>query len=416
MQKIYEEGEKIYPISGKSQRFDARLAGYYTIENWAEMVYHLKEGKSKERFIELMKESEYFSFFEGLNYEYGLNKYPKNLDKAFQIYKHAANNSTDSMCMFRMYHIYKKDFNQFNIPKRNRILEKFYLFKCYSFLRYPILDNEQYLLNRFDIPEEIEIHFKEEDEDFEIFHKFIKFLKTNYKLYDINPDDLIIIESVIDYKFQQDSENGIKNLKNLANKNNLEALYKLTCFTKDDNDEETEKRFNFLFNKEYYRSYIDYALYLNKKNNYKKALEILKIAINKGMVSAGFLYYDIFLENVDFSLFINEAINSPFSKDNELFNLFQILIDDILTENVYSFYEFIFLRKILVKHYGFEVKFNSNFLDYLKEIVNFLMKIAGETIYIREKKKIIKNYFCNDIFFQELNLACGTLYFYGINY
>ena len=414
MEKIFEEGEKIYPISDKSQRCDERLAGHYTIENWAEMVYHLKEGKSKERFIELMKKTEYSYFFEGLNFEYGINKFPKNLIKSFQIYKEAANNSNDSMSMFRMYHIYKNDFKKFNISKRNRVLEKFYLFKCFSFLRYPILDNDQDLLNRFDIPEETNIHFEEEDEDFSLFSRFIKFLKNNYKLYEINLDDVLIIESVIDYKIKRNFENGIKNLKNLANKNNLEALYKLTCFEKDTNDEETEKRFNFLFSKEYYRSYIDYALYLNKKNNYTKALEILKIAKNNGFVSAGFLYFDIFLENVDFSLFMNEAINSPFSKGNELYNLFQILIDDILTESVYSFFEFIFLRKIVVKHYDFEEKFNNHFYDYMKEIVNFLMKIAGD-INVVQKTKMIKKYFCNYAFFKELYLACGTLYFYGIN-
>ena len=55
------------------------------------------------------------------------------------------------------------------------------------------------------------------------------------------------------------------------------------------------------------------------------------------------------------------------------------------------------------------------FYEYLKEIVNFLMKVAGDTINIKEKSKMIKKYFCNDGFFQELYLACGTLYFYGIN-
>ena len=420
--KIFEEGEKFYPISEKSKKCDDKLADNYTIENWAEMAYHLKEGKSRERYIELMKKTEYSNFFEGLNYEYGINKYPKDINKAFQIYKQSADNSTDSMSMFRMYYIYKNDFKTFNINKRNRVLEKFYLFKCYSFLRYPIIDREQSLLNRFNIPYVTHTHFKEEDEDFEIFHRYITFLKTNYKLYNINPDDLIIIESVIEYKLNfeieaQDRDNCINNLKNLVKKFNLEALYKLTCFEMDNNDEETEKRFNFLFNKEYYRSYIDYALYLNKKNNYKKALEILNIAKKKGMVSAGLLYYDIFLDNVDFSVFINESINSPFSYDNELFNLFQILIDDILTESVYSFFEFIFLRKIFVKHYGFEQNFNKYFYDYLKEIVNFLMKIVGDTNdkNTEEKKKIINKYFCGDENFKELNLACGTLYYYGIN-
>ena len=52
---IFEEGEKLYPINDNSNRCDERCNGLYKIENWAETLYHLKEGKSKARFIELMK-------------------------------------------------------------------------------------------------------------------------------------------------------------------------------------------------------------------------------------------------------------------------------------------------------------------------------------------------------------------------
>ena len=414
---IFEEGENIYPISDDSKRCDKRCEELYKIENWAEMLYHLKEGKSKERFMELMKKSEYSKFFEGINYEYGINDYPKDLDKAFQIYKEAANNSTDSMSMFRMYHIYKNDFEKFNISKRNRILEKFYIFKCYSFLRYPIMVGYQDLFNRFDIPYEITIHIQEEeDKKYTYFISFIKFLKTSYQLYDINQDDIIIIESVLVYKLKIDeetSEKAIKNLTNLANQDNLEALYKLTCFNKDKNEEETEKRFKLLFNKEYYRSYIDYALYLTKNRN-DEALEILNIARNKGIISAGIIYFNIFLENKDFSLLMKDVINSSFSKENHLYKLFDILIDDILIESVYSFFEFIFLRKIIVKHYNLEQEFNYYFYDFTKEIVTLLIKLVGDEN-IEKNKKMVNKYFCSDFNFKEYNLACGTLFFYGIN-
>ena len=76
--KIFEEGEKIYFISQNSHEKCAKL---HKIENWAEVFYYLKEGKIKERYIELMKCSEYTLFFEGLNYEYGINNYPLNLKK-----------------------------------------------------------------------------------------------------------------------------------------------------------------------------------------------------------------------------------------------------------------------------------------------------------------------------------------------
>ena len=181
---IYKKGEKLYPISDESKETDERCNKLYTIENWAELFYHLKEGKSKERFIELVKNSEYSTFFEGLNYEYGINNYPQDLKKAFQIYKEAANNTIDSLSMFRMYHIYKNDYKKFNIPKRIRIYEKFYIFKCFSFMRYPLIKRDQNLANRFDITYETIIHFEEEDKNFKIFNEFIEFLNTYYKLYD----------------------------------------------------------------------------------------------------------------------------------------------------------------------------------------------------------------------------------------
>ena len=414
---IYEEGEKLYPISNKSKKTDEKCDKLYTIENWAELFYHLKEGKSKERFIEITKNSEYSKFFEGLNYEYGINKYPQDLKKAFQIYKEAANNTTDSLSMFRLYLIYKKDFAKFGFSKRNRIYEKFYLFKCYSFMRYPLIQRQQNLFNRFDISFETKIHFNEEDEDCIIFHKFIEFLTKNYEIYDINQKDLIIIEAVIYNELTTDLskiQNSTQKLISIANEDNLEALYKLTCIQKKKNKEETEKRFNLLYNKNYYRSYIDYAIYLNENKRYKEALEILKKARKNNVFPAGFIYYDILLDEMEFSLLKDEAVKSSLSKECELYNLIEILIDDILTESIYSFFEFLFFRKIIVKHFNLEEYFNKYFFDYTKEIANFLMKITDEED-ITKKKKIIQKYFCREEYFQELHLACGTLLFYGIN-
>jgi len=217
-------------------------------------------------------------------------------------------------------------------------------------------------------------------------------------LYEINPNDLIIIEAIINNKLnddKKDKEDSLKNLYNIANENNLEALYKYTCLIqKEKNKEETEKRFQLLIYKKYYRSYIDNALYLNENKRYKEALEILKIARNNNAIPAGLLYYDIFLNNIDFSLLMIEAVNSSFSQKCELYNLIQILIDDILTESFYSFFEFIFFRKIITKHYNLEEQFNNYFLEYTKEIAQFLIKITYEPNF-NKRKKIILKFFCN---------------------
>ena len=177
---ILEEGRKIYPINIAC---DERIDNIYKIGNWLEVFYTIKKGKMKERFIQQMKNSEYSEFFRGLNYEFGINGYKKDLKEAFKIYKNASNNTTDTLAMFRMYHIYKKDFKKFDINQRERIPELFYLFKCFSYSRYPIMQRNQNLFNKFDIRLEVLIHFNEEDNDKEKFHKFIMHLKEHYYLY-----------------------------------------------------------------------------------------------------------------------------------------------------------------------------------------------------------------------------------------
>lgn len=414
--EIFEEGEKIYPIS-HSDICDQKCSELYTIENWAETFYNLKEGKSKERFIEIIKKSEYSPFFEGLNYEYGLNNCPKDLSKAFEIYKNAANNTTDSLSMFRMYHINKNDYEKFNISKRNRVLEKFYLFKCFSFLRYQVFSRRRDLFHRYDIWLELSIHFDEEDDNgFTVFEKFIKFLNTNYKLYGINQKDISLIDSVINYSMNKNSqkrEQALKQLVSLASEDNLEALYKLTCLDRTPNEIIVkEGRFKLLFDKGYYRSFIEYALFLYSQERFKEALNILKIARENGDIFAGNLYYGTILNTTDFSSLVNEVSNSKF-KSSELCNLFQILIDDILTESVYGFFEFIFLRRVCIKHFNLEKEINESFFEYTKEISNFLIKIVGETN-INLKKKTFQKYFVDEFYFQELHFACSALYFYGI--
>ena len=129
---IFEEGEKILmPID---ENEDKKCYEINNIENWAECFYHNKSGIITERYKQLMSRSENSKFFETLNYEYGINNCPLDINKAFEIYKTAADKTHDTLSMYRLYRIYKKDFEKFNLKKRNLVLEKFYLMKCYSYL------------------------------------------------------------------------------------------------------------------------------------------------------------------------------------------------------------------------------------------------------------------------------------------
>jgi len=47
-------------------------------------------------------------------------------------------------------------------------------------------------------------------------------------------------------------------------------------------------------------------------------------------------------------------------------------------------------------------------------MANFLIKITEEPN-VTKKKDTINKYYCKEDNFQELHLACGTIYYYGIN-
>ena len=412
LNEILEKGENIYPYN---EDCDQRLDRIYKMDNWAETFYHIKKGKMKQRFIELTKSSEYSSFFQGLDYEYGINNCKKDINKAFQIYKKAADNFCDPMSMFRMYHIYKKDFKKFNIEKRRRILEKFYLFKCLCYSRYPIMKRMHNMCNRFDVKLEVLIHFDEEDKDRQKFQKFIEHLKQNYELYNVKLDDVNFIEVIINIIILQFDEKDINdeliNLSCLVNENNLETIYKYVCLNNLLEDEYKEEEFKKLYERKYYRSYIDYALFLNDKNRNIEALKILMEAKNNGVPYAGFLYFDIYLDNFSLDALAQSKFN--FSPKSELYNFFQILFDDIIIEGVYSFYEYIFLLKLCFKHFDLEYMLNIYFNDYTKEIVEFLINITKEKDPILGKK-LVEKYFCDEDNYKEYHLACGVAHYYGI--
>ena len=314
-----------------------------------------------------------------------------------------------------MYHIYKKDFNKYGINKRERILELFYLFKCFCYARFPIMERSQNLFNRFDIKLEVLIHFNEEDYHKQKFPIFIKHLKENYFLYKINKSDIDLINSIINILIILSDEFEINeelfNLYDLISENNIEAHYKYVCLNKSLTDEYKEEEFKKLYEKKYYRSYIDYALFLNTKNRPKEALELLIEAKQNGIISAGLLYFDIFFDNCDFNSLMKNAEN--FSPKCELYNLFILLIDDINIDSIYSFYEYLYLLKICFKHYNLEYMLNIYFYDYTKEIVEFLINMTKETNN-EEGKKLIKKYYGDDDNYKEINLACGVAHFYGI--
>ena len=122
---LIKEGENIYPILEDVEKKSFEIN---QINNWLDIFYNIKGEISKLKFNELISKSEYSKFFEGLNYEYGINNKNKDIQQAFNIFKEGADKDIDVMCMYKLYHIYKYEFTKFNLQKRNRVYEKYYLF------------------------------------------------------------------------------------------------------------------------------------------------------------------------------------------------------------------------------------------------------------------------------------------------
>ena len=401
--KILREGENIYPIKEDA---DKKCLEENKIENWAECFYNIKEGIFRKRYIELMSKTENNKFFEALNYEYGINDYPLDLNKAFKIYKTAADTSNDTLSMFRLYRIYKNEYKKFNLF-RNTVLEKYYLYKSCAYLTTQELNGDYFLKKRFNVVNEMVVHFNIEDPNTKLFDKFFKHLKKNYNIYNLKLDDLTLIQSVIKYIITEEEDEKVKSKRHLINlslKNNIEATYKLVSLNED--NLKNIKQMEFLYENKYYRSYLDYALYLNNNGDKIKAMNVLKTAIKQGYYYFSLHYFDIFFEVNDF-----EDIMKSSKNKNEFLFIIGCMIDNLIADGIYSFFEFIYISHVCTKHFNFQKELKEFFFEYTKEMVNFLIKITDGSE--EENKEKIKRYYINSDYFNELYFVCGIMHYYG---
>ena len=89
--------------------------------------------------------------------------------KAFKIYKDGADYKYDYICMYRMHRIFLTDYEDFGIKKKGD-LHRLYLYKCFAYLPYSIMDGTYYLLNKIDVPYEIALCLDIEDPNVDKFN------------------------------------------------------------------------------------------------------------------------------------------------------------------------------------------------------------------------------------------------------
>ena len=115
-------------------------------------------------------------FLEGICNEYGLIGKSINKDEAFKIYKEGADSKNEYLCMYRLHKIFSEDYKDFNLEKKND-LDKLYLFKCFAYLPYSILNGNYFIFNKINITYDIAVYLDNEDPSFEKFDNFMQILE-----------------------------------------------------------------------------------------------------------------------------------------------------------------------------------------------------------------------------------------------
>jgi TPR repeat protein len=368
--------------------------------HWGNCLFNWLTPKLRELLYKVIADSPnapYFSFLKGVRYEYGIDTEVDN-KKAYDHYMEAAK-AYDGYALYKVYTMYRKDSTKFGLL-RDKNIEIYYLIKSMAYSDAVVFFNNDTLYN-VDVLCEIAFHLEELDPNLDKLNNLITEMK-----YKVDDCEIRFIEAMTLIKFNlsdEEIEFGMTILKDLAeNDGYLEAIYKLACFhakqsdrfIKDRDIEIAAKYFKILEEKEFYKAFNDYGLFLYQEGMYDKCLEVLKKGIDNGNFRCYFLYYDCFLSKFDFE----------HGDPNDLVNLLNFVCRDLVTGNVFSFFEYFYTCKILQKHYGITNLDKTYEAEFLK-IINI--------VYV--DRSILSNNFAKGIVETEFLLSLGFVYYIGIN-
>jgi hypothetical protein len=187
----------------------------------------------------------------------------------------------------------------------------------------------------------------------------------------------------------------------LSDNNNPHAMYNLASYYSK--DKTYSQYYKQLYEMNYYRSFLDYAKELPYE---KETLNILKKSIENGYYNHISNYFRIFLMINE----IEDITKSPTVKA-EFIIVLNYLIDAIIIDEIEILFDYIYMRKILIKHFNFLNEY-KNYLDtILIEIINYLNKFFKGSD--DENKNKINSYFVNSFIYQMLYTLCGYINFHG---
>ena len=417
MEKLFiKELKSIYPINLEN---DKKIKEKFPLLNWGDILLTWKKNCLLNRYLSISKNFEIAKFLEGVQYEYGLNNYKIDVNKAFNIYKLAADTTTDCLSMYKMYSIYFQEYEKFN-KKRDKILEKFYLFKCLAYSPYCVYSRNIELYNKVDLLYEIAFHLDIEDGNLEKINKLLDYLlEINDKFknsknkeiisYKFPPSQISLIKGIVLNKFSKTDNDKIKSLEILSQLilfAHNEAIYKLGCLEINKDLKFAKSFFEKLEENKYYRAYDEYGkLLYTYFNEDEKALKIFKEGMKNGNFYCYIYYYDLKL----YLIKKEEYYENKENLGKKLFSLLDIIINDILCGGVFSFFEYFYLRLFLIKHFNLKKQIDEKYNEITKELINFLKNITKP-----EQKSFLNNNFNKDYSEAEFCFSLGILYYYGV--
>ena len=363
-------------------------------------------------FLKLFQENSHLfysqPFLNGVSYEYGLFGKSKDIVKAFEIYKDAADNKYDYLCMYRMHRIFLTDYKDFGVQK-NGDLHRLYLYKFFAYLPIIIIDQSYYLLNKIDVTNELSILNNEyDDQNSGNFDKFISFLESHKYQFHISHNDLLLIKCVI-YNYFAPKETSKKYLDNLLTiEHNGNASYEarlkycnfyLKNYADNCDKIKIKNIFDNLIKMDYYKACSDYGLFLVDEKKYDEAKVIFKKGYDNCQQFCCQQYTYIFLSTTDYKQLLSD------------YNIiFYILKNMLIT---YCFLKlgsnsFLYALYYLIKHSSFKQRLENDFGKYAIEMFKKL-----ERYFNNQSNDYIHRNFA-DMYCMDIPNNFGSQYFYGI--
>ena len=407
-----KEFNELFP---PSQNNESELLEHSYLINYRELLLsHLKPELLK-RFIQIKQNVTFKNFLEAAQYEYGLFNTKIDLKKAYFLYKKYAD-SNDYFCMYKMHIIHLSEFKKFNV-KRDRILEKLYLLKCFAYLPNFIFNFEDNLFHKIDVLLELAYVLDNEDSTASKHKDFINIIEKEKKKFNLTGNDISLMRFVFSCYFGNEESGeqimSFYQLKAIKPESNLdlayfEAMNKSVYFREnlkletELKDEEIIKFYKKVIDNKLYQYYSDYGNYLLNKSE-KVTIEIMTIfkeSMEQGNYYSRFKYYQCLLTYTNFNDFLNNK--------EKAFHILNILVDEIACENL-SNTQFIMFVALLIKHSKFSKDIIQNFVKYVKEIYEYTLFILDP----KNEKFFKSNFKENDIeYFWRIR---GFVHYFGFD-